>query len=154
MARLSAAMEKAALEALNWALIFGGNVALMHPQAVTALKSTIRCQFLLFCTKTHFDCLCTENFRWPHFYNRQMSSRDDQDIALEHPRWLWRDMQMVRVLALGLKRWMQCRMIRLSILLANRWKAICDLLASPPSTAHSKRMPWRRSKHWLTQHIG
>ena len=36
-----AAMEKATLEALNWALIFGGKVALTHPQAATSLKPTI-----------------------------------------------------------------------------------------------------------------
>ena len=82
------AVEKTVLEALNWALIFGGKVALTRPQVATALKPTIRCQFLFFCTKTHVDCLRTENFRWPRFYNRQRSSRDDQEIAREHPRWL------------------------------------------------------------------
>ena len=54
----------------------------------------------------------------------------------------------------GRKIWMQCQMIGLSILLANRWEAICDLPASSSFTAHSKRTPWRRSKVWLTHHIG
>ena len=42
------AVEKTVLEALNWALIFGGKVALTHPQAAAALKPTIRRQLLLF----------------------------------------------------------------------------------------------------------
>ena len=44
------AVEKTVLEALNWALIFGGKVALSYLQAAAALKPTIRRQFLLFCT--------------------------------------------------------------------------------------------------------
>ena len=39
-------MEKTAVEALNWVLIFSDKVTLAHPQAATALKPTIRCQFL------------------------------------------------------------------------------------------------------------
>ena len=51
-------MEKTALEALSWALIFGDKVALTHPQAAAAaLKPTIRRQILLFCAKTHGKCL-------------------------------------------------------------------------------------------------
>ena len=58
------------------------------------------------------------------------------------------------VLVLGLKEMDGIRMIRLSILLANRWKAIYDLMVSSSSTVHSKRTPWRRSKVWMTHHIG
>ena len=50
-------MEKTALEALDRALIFSGKVTPTHPQAAASLKPTIRCQLLLFCTKTHIDCL-------------------------------------------------------------------------------------------------
>ena len=76
------AVEKTVLEAL------GGKVALTHPQAAAALKPTIRRQFLLFCTKTHDECLRTESFRWPRFYIRQGGSRDDREIARKHPRCL------------------------------------------------------------------
>ena len=34
-------IEKTVLQAFNWALIFGGKVALTHPQAATSLKPTI-----------------------------------------------------------------------------------------------------------------
>ena len=85
---VGAAMEKAALEALNWALIFGGTLALTHPQAAAAIKPTIRRQFLLFCTKTRDEYLRTETIGWPRFYIRQRSSRDNREIARKHPRWL------------------------------------------------------------------
>ena len=56
------AIEKTALEALDWALIFSGKVTPTHPQAAAALKPTIRRQFFLFYTKMHADRLCTDKF--------------------------------------------------------------------------------------------
>ena len=74
-------MEKTALEAHNWALIFGGKVASTHPQAAVALKPTFRRQFLLFFTKMLVAYLCTDKFGRPRSSGRGDSSRDDQEIA-------------------------------------------------------------------------